>query len=149
MDYDVRSAKASLMLTEQGFNSTGGVKVQGAPAAAPAGAPATAPEKKEGQEKKEEKAHEKGKEDIFHILRGVEAEEKKQEAHHHAHHAEKHEAQKPESPQDAKKHEKSRRLFSKVQYYIMEYWAWALLILAAAVIFSIAIYSMMTKTKII
>ena len=78
MDYEVRSGKVGLMLTEQGFNSTGGVKVQGAPASA-AVQPVAARENEasDAQAKKDEK-----KEDIFHILRGGDKEEK---AEHHAH----------------------------------------------------------------
>jgi hypothetical protein len=143
VDYEIHSAKANLMLTESGFNSTGGVKVQGAPAQAqmekkemPSSAPEGAiPEKRE---KKED-----GKEDINHILRGVEAEEKKQhegeKKHRHAHEEKKH--HEPPKPEDAKK----RRLFSKIEFYLREYWAWILLSIIAVVIFASAVYSTMLK----
>ena len=153
MDYDVRAAKASLMLTEQGFNSTGGMKVQGAPAAVGAQPAAAEGHKKEEKEKHEEK----NKDDIFHILRGVEAEEKKHEhkhheAHKHAEHEHKHaeneqaHAHMPGmSEEEKKKHEKGRRLFSKLKYYAVEYWAWILLIIVAVAVFAGAVYSMVQK----
>jgi hypothetical protein len=149
MDYEVRSAKAALMLTEQGFNATGGIKVQGVPAAATAMASSDAAKAGETaaapQAKNEEKTDQaKNKEDILHILRGVEEEEKKA-AEHHKHHAEKREARKPESPEDAKKREAANRRISKVQYYLKEYWAWMLLIIIAIAVFAGAIYSMMQK----
>ena len=177
MDYEVRSSKVNLMLTEQGFNSTGGVKVQGAPVVQ------TAPEKEAKKDEKQEKktASEGGapspaakreekhvKEDIFHILHGGDKEEKKHEhpihehaketdshAHHehaapHKEHEHQHEKKHddppvPRSPEDEKKHEHTRRMFSKIQYYMTEYWAWILLILVAIVIFAGAVYSMMQK----
>jgi Skp family chaperone for outer membrane proteins len=157
MDYEVRSAKAALMLTEQGFNATGGVKVQGVPAsqsggASAAQASAVAPQakKEEKQEAKKEEAMAakgKDKEDILHILRGVEEEEKKAAEHHkHPHHAEKKEApRKAESPEEARKREAANRRFSKIQFYIKEYWAWMLLIIIAIAVFAIAIYSTMQK----
>ena len=147
MDYEVRSSKVNLMLTEQGFNSTGGVKVQGAPPAQAA---------VQAEAKKEEK------EDIFHILHGEGKDE--QEPEHpqheqpkeigglpHEHHKEhKHEKKQdepaaPKSPEEMKKHEKARRMASKLQYYIAEYWAWILLIIIATVIFAGAVYSMISK----
>ena len=167
MDYEARSGKVNLMLTEQGFNSTGGVKVQGAPASA-AAAPA---EKKEEAEKEEMPAEKKEKEDIFHILRGGDKEEKKPEHHLHAHHehgqakeggshvhheqehAEHHkehekkhdDAPAPKSPEEMKKHEHTKRMLSKIQFYLAEYWAWILLIIIAIVIFAGAVYSMLLK----
>jgi len=154
MDYDVRSAKVSLMLTEQGFNSTGGVKVQGVPAV-----PAKmADEKKETEVKKEErKDAPKEKEDIMHILRGVEAEEKKHEhaeqrhaEHEHAHHGKKehehHEVPKPPlSPEEQKKQEKGKRFISKLEHYVAEYWIWVVLAIIAVAIFASAVYSMVSK----
>jgi len=158
MDFEVRSAKVSLMLTEQGFNSTGGVKAQGVASAQIAAQPEA--KKDEKQEKKEENREgKKGKEDIFHILHGGDKEEKKPE--HHAHekaaeshphehhkgheHEKKHEEAAQKSPEEAKKDERARRLLSKAQYYLFEYWAWILLIIIAAVIFAGAIYSMVLK----
>ena len=178
MDYEVRSSKVNLMLTEQGFNSTGGVKVQGAPTAA-------APAEKKEEAKKEEKAAAEGnahlqpadreekkeKEDIFHILHGGDKEEKKPEHHAHAHHeqakgdisrphehAEHHKEHEhahekmhdeppapQKSPEEMKKHEHTKRMLSKLQYYLAEYWAWILLIIIATVIFAGAVYSMISK----
>ena len=163
MDYEVRSSKVNLMLTEQGFNSTGGVKVQGAPAAQAGAQPAAQHEAKKEEEKQEhkEKEEKKDKEDIFHILRGGEKEEKPPEhahekaaeshQHEHAEHHKEHAHEKhdeppvPLSPEAAKKREKTQRTLSKVQYYIKEYWAWIALILIAAVIFAGAVYSMVSK----
>ena len=187
MDYEVRSSKVNLMLTEQGFNSTGGVKVQGTPTAAAVGVQssssstqAPAPSAAQAEAAKDEKkaaaegnAHaqhadkegKKDKEDIFHILRGLEHDEKKPERQPHEHalegvghahaaphkeheraHEKKHDeppAQK--SPEDEKKHEKSRRMMSKIQYYLAEYWAWILLIIIAIAVFAGAVYSMIQK----
>lgn len=136
MDYDVRSGKVGLMLTEKGFNSTGGMKVQGAPKHEE---PAAKEHEKAHEGKKEEREG-KGKDDIMHILRGVEEEEKKHAAHH------KHEEpEKPLSPEELKKKVQERRLASKMEHYISEYWAWLLLIIAAMGIFAIAVYAMMAK----
>jgi len=152
MDYDVRSGKVGLMLTEQGFNSTGGMKVQGTPNAGAVGvqssrgsaqAPGKAEEKPPAKHEEKKEEHKEGepknKDDIFHILRGVEEEEKKHTDHH------KHEKEEPEtplSPEELKQKVHARRLSSKIEYYISEYWAWMLLILAAIGIFAIAIYAM-------
>jgi len=159
MDYDVRSSKVNLMLTEQGFNSTGGVKVQGVPASQAA---AQAEAKKEETHENAVKTGEKG--DIFHILRGLDSEEKKHEQHAHAQHQEaKEEASHPHehagqhmeheeeelraplSPEEAKKREQANRTLSKLQYYIASYWLWILLIIIATVIFAGAVYSMVSK----
>ena len=162
MDYEVRSSKVNLMLTEQGFNSTGGVKVQGAPAQ-----PSAEAKSGETQEKKDGK-HVKA--DIFHILQGGDKEEKKPEHHAHEHAKEadsharhEHEHSSPhkehehlgekkhdeppeqKSLEDEKKHEKSRRMASKIQYYLAEYWAWILMIIIAVAVFAGAVYSMMQK----
>ena len=169
MDYEVHSGRVGLMLTEQGFNSTGGVKVQGVPAAQAAEAPGKAMAAEGAalvQGKKDEKPEKKEKEDIFHILRGGEREEKpEQHAHYeheghahpshehaeahkgHEHHAGKHEEAPapPKSPEEAKKQEHTKRMLSKIQYYLFEYWAWILLALIVIVVFAGAIYSMLLK----
>jgi hypothetical protein len=135
MDYDVRSGKAGLMLTEKGFNSMGGMKVQGVPGKS---------EKKVPEEKPEGKGEKKhgheGKDDIMHILRGVEEEEKKHDAHR-----KQEEPEKPLSPEELKKKVQERRLASKIEHYVSEYWAWLLLIVAAIGIFAVAVYAMMAK----
>jgi hypothetical protein len=152
MDYDVRSGKVGLMLTEKGFNSTGGMKVQGTPNAEAFGVqssrgsaqvPKAEEPRPEGKEEKHEERHGhegKGKDDIMHILRGVEEEEKKHEAQKAAD-----EPEKPLSPEELKKRVQARRLSSKIEHYISEYWAWLLLIIAAIGIFAIAVYAMMAK----
>ncbi|MCX6771815.1 MAG: hypothetical protein NTX79_07205 [Candidatus Micrarchaeota archaeon] len=167
MDYDVRSSKVNLMLTEQGFNSTGGVKVQGMPVPTAAadplsakqkGAPSSgAPDDSRGAQTEEKKE----KEDIFHILRGGDREEKKPEhhvpkedgshAHGHVHEGHEHAQKKhdeqpaPKSPEEAKKQEHTRRMLSKARYYLAEYWAWVILILIAAAVFAGAVYSMISR----
>jgi len=207
MDYEVRSSKVNLMLTEQGFNSTGGVKVQRVPStqiaaqpdakknektAAEGGAsrigdsaaqqnassvrahmpPAdlhgkSAPIGAGGSNLEANRVEKKEKEDILHILRGGDKEEKKQEhqphtqheqpkedaSHSHEHHkGHEHTHEKthdelplPESPEEKKKHEHTRRMFSKIQYYLAEYWAWILLIIIATVIFAGAVYTMLSR----
>jgi hypothetical protein len=65
--------------------------------------------------------------------------------HGHAHEKKHDEPPAPESPQAAKKNEQTRRMFSKIQYYIAEYWAWILLIIIATAIFASAVYSMVSK----
>ncbi|MFA6328421.1 MAG: hypothetical protein WCY41_03170 [Candidatus Micrarchaeia archaeon] len=157
MDFEVRSSKVNLMLTEQGFNSTGGVKVQGAPVP-------TAQPSAQAEEKKEKGVETGEKGDIFHILRGLEHDEKKQEQPAHGQqkeeggHAQEHRkghehAQKkkeeqppvPKSPEEIKKQEQQRRMASKLKYYVTEYWAWILLIIIAIVVFAGAVYSMISK----
>ena len=166
MDFEVRSSKVNLMLTEQGFNSTGGVKVQGVPAAQMApqteamkdGAQENGIAAQPQQEKREEK---KEREDILHILRGGDNEEKKHEhhpheqpkenaSHVHEHHKGTHEKAhneppRPESPEEKKKREHTQRMLSKIQYYLAEYWAWILLIIIAIAIFAGAVYTMLSK----
>ncbi|MFA6213784.1 MAG: hypothetical protein WC717_00715 [Candidatus Micrarchaeia archaeon] len=147
IDYEVRSAKASLMLTEQGFNSTGGVKVQGAPAAHAA---AQQPEAEKGKEEEGEK------DDIFHILRGLDKEEREPHGKKHGGHAhEKHEREDggetpeghsaPLGPEEMKKQVHKRRMASKLRYYIAEYWAWLLLLFLAAAIVAGAVYTSILK----
>jgi len=166
MDYDVRSSKVNLMLTEQGFNSTGGVKVQGVMASQAALQAEAKKEEKAGdahasQANKAESAVKTGeKGDIFHILRGLDNEEKKHEQHaqhdaakadagkpheHAAQHKEQEEPKAPLSPEEAKKREQANRTLSKIQYYIASYWLWIILIIIATVIFAGAVYSMVSK----
>jgi len=142
MDYDVRAASASLMLTEQGFNSTGGMKVQGVPAGAQQGGNAKEGAAQPGAEG--ETRDEKNKEDILHILRGVEAEEKKRAHGQHKAHEKKAEA-RGMTEEERKKDEKSRRLASKIKYYLAEYWMWMVLIILAILVFAGAVYSMVQK----
>ncbi|MFA5930106.1 MAG: hypothetical protein WC861_04450 [Candidatus Micrarchaeia archaeon] len=121
MDYEVRSGKVGLMLTEQGFNSTGGVKVQGAPTSAEVGAqssrsstqapaaqalPAADEAKKDGKAPEGDAAKTEGKnvkEDIFHILHGGDKEEKKPE--HRAHHEQANEGAAHHEHAPRKEHE--------------------------------------------
>jgi len=170
MDYEVRSSKVNLMLTEQGFNSTGGVKVQGVSSAQIAAQ--TDAKKDGGQEKKTasegvatsphvKKEEKKEREDILHILRGGDKEEKKGHSpaqheqaketaghaheHHKVHEKTHDEPPRPESPEEKKKREHTRRMFSKIQYYLAEYWAWILLIIIATAIFAGAVYTLFSK----
>jgi len=158
-DYEIRSAKVSFMLTEQGFNATGGVRVQQSlvsPAefageddegpAPPASAKHTPPSdsappwvdpvdiKKEGHN-----------EDVAHIL--------KDEHGHRAHAGHRHEASsegghrqhKPLSPEEQKRQEKHRRMASKMHYYFHEYLPYLLLLLVVGAIFVGAIFLGLSK----
>lgn len=148
MDYEARSAKVSFVLTEQGFNSTGGVRVAQGPQTTLAGAIP-----KEGDA---DKGGKKEKEDVAQLLKG------EHEAHHeHAHHGhEHHEHAHPHPEHEHAKHEhahhehdekggvKHRRMFSKITYYIAEYWLWVLLLIIVAAIFAGAIMLWITKGKL-
>ena len=153
IDYTVRSAKVSFMLTEQGFNSVGGVRVQQKlpteeapqtirpasseeteelppsadhPASAP---PWVNPEDVELQEKKE---------DVLHILKD-EPEHKPHEHRHHEHH------RRQLTEKEIKELEKRRRFFSKLEHYLSEYAPYAILALVVLAIFIGALYLSITK----
>ncbi|MEM2137601.1 MAG: hypothetical protein QW568_00755 [Candidatus Anstonellaceae archaeon] len=158
-DYEIRSAKVSFMLTEQGFNATGGVRVQQnlvSPAefagkddevhAAPASAKhapvsdSAPPWVNPSVVKKEER-----KDDVAHLL--------KDEHGHHAHPGHRHEASsegshrqhKPLSPEEQKRMEKYRRMMSKMHYYFHEYLPYLLLLLVVGAIFVGAIFLGLSK----
>ena len=142
LDYEVRSAKISYVLTEQGFNSTGGVRVQSAPAAQTTLAEALP---------KEEKRGEKQSEDVAQLLKpehetqhhthphpehphAAHFETEKRAEHHHEH-------EKPAGPENVKQ----RRLLSKIEYYVKEYWLWLVLQVIVFAIFLAAVYLLVIK----
>jgi len=154
MDYGVRSAKVSFVLTEQGFNATGGVRVQQKLPEIVEGANA----EKNGHE--EAHAEHKGnKEDVAHIL-GMHHEHNAQahegQAHHehaehghhehpHAHHAEGEKKEKELSPDEHKKAEKQKRMLSKLQHYLVEYSLWLVLVFIVVAIFFGAIFLLLSR----
>ena len=97
MDFEVRSAKVSFVLTEQGFNSTGGVRVQSTPPAAQT----TLAEAIPREEEELVRAAVPNK-DVAHLLSPEEAKKPAPPPHEHAHphheHAEHRHEEKPESP---------------------------------------------------
>lgn len=153
MDYEVRSAKVYLVLTEMGFNSTGAVRMQQklgtpAPAAAAENTGASAPIE---AAKSEPPAHSppwvKGeevsrKEDVSHILK-----EEGPKAQPQA--AKRAPSYKKETGQDdAKRREKTSRMISKLEYYIVEYAPYLLLMIVVAAIFAAAIFLSYTKMSL-
>jgi hypothetical protein len=151
MDYEVRSAKVYLVLTEMGFNSTGAVRMQqklGTPAPQPAveNTGASAPIEAAKSEppahfppwvKGEEAAH---KEDVSHIL--------KEEGPKGIQTAKRSPIYKKDGQDDAKRREKTSRMISKLEYYIVEYAPYLLLIIVVAAIFAAAIFLSYTKMSL-
>jgi hypothetical protein len=156
MDYEVRSAKVTFVLTEQGFNATGGVRVQqkldtpGSPAAPEPGKP---PEESEeiapAERKKEEPASappwvrpadvaQEKKEDVAHLM-------KEEHGHEHKH---EHKHKKPLSPAEEKKLAERRRFYSKIEFYATEYAPYAILILIVIAVFLGAIYLSLQNHKL-
>lgn len=166
MDFEVKSAKVYFVLTEMGFNATGGVRVQQTLAAPAQEKAATEDEmafqiaKKDAKEpaqpqKKEEKAFtppwvrpsdvkkeekkEQHKPDVAHIMKEEHAEQKKKEKER-----EKEQQKKPLTPEEEEKQKKTKRLVSKIEYYIAEYAMYivimvvVLLVLIALVFFAVA-----------
>ena len=163
MDFEVKSAKVYFVLTETGFNATGGVRVQQTLAAPAQEKAATEDEiagqvaKKKGEsaipQKKEEKAFtppwvkpsdvkkeekkEQRKPDVAHILKEEHPAPKKAEK-------EKEQPKKPLTPEEEEKQKKMKRLASKIEYYIAEYAMYivimvvVLLVLIALVFFAVA-----------
>ncbi|MEM4633827.1 MAG: hypothetical protein QW275_01600 [Candidatus Anstonellaceae archaeon] len=161
MDYEVRSAKVYFVLTESGFNLTGGIRISnhapGKPAvtladfvepessepaihASKSVSPAKPPEEaksppwvKDSFLGKEEK-----KEDVEHILK--EEHPKKAETKHgqKKHH-------KEISPEEAKKIEKWKRRISKLEYYVREYSPYLILFLVVLAVFLGVIYISISK----
>lgn len=157
MDYELRSAKAYFMLTEQGFNSTGSVRVQQTlqPEKAPSSPLLQQEETEElalrGDVAKKHPdlsssappwvnpaavAAEPHKEDVAHLL--------KEESKEHPPEAEQ-KQKRQLTPEEAKKAARRRRMLSKLQYYIVEYTPYLLLMLVVAAIFVGAIFLSLTK----
>jgi len=159
MDYSVKSAKVSFVLTEAGFNSVGGVRVQQKLGVEPAKSPLLQEEKKPAERENvpATPAKKEGKwriedEDVASILGTDEAvvaqaSEAAKPAHGHAHKKEhRHEHhRKPETPEERKASEKRRRLASKAHYYFTEYLPYIILIVAVAAIFVAAIFLSLSK----
>ena len=173
MDFELRSAKAYFVLTEMGFNSTGSVRVQQTLATGQAKElkeESGAEGKKEGQQaaaKKEEAARaafaapepskvppasappwvnpadvkpEKVKEDVAHIISeriSIPKPEKKREQP-------KPKKREP-TPEEIKRQENTKRLVSKLQYYVVEYAPYIILIAMILAIFAGAIFLSLTK----
>jgi predicted transcriptional regulator len=151
-DYEIRSAKVSFMLTEQGFNATGGVRVQqnlvspaefageedesGSPAPASAkhapSSDAAPPWVNPSDVKKEEH-----KDDVAHLL--------KDEHEHHKHEGTSESKHKPLSPEEQKRQEKHRRMASKMHYYFHEYLPYLVLLIIVGAIFIGAIFLGLSK----
>jgi hypothetical protein len=77
------------------------------------------------------------KEDVAHLLE----EEHEHPSHKHTHHEE----HRQMTPEEIKAAEKRRRIFSKLQYYLMEYSPYILLIVIVAAIFVGAIFLGLSK----
>lgn len=143
LDYSVRSAHASFMLTEQGFNSTGGVRVPKTDAQpeeikpeqrATAGTVAPPWVKPSAVAPREEK-----KEDVSHLL------SEEQPAKHKEQHKLQPHQKKPLSMEEQKRAEKHRRMMSKLEYYVVEYMPYMLLVVVVGMIFLAAIILALTK----
>lgn len=169
LDYEVRSAKVNFVLTEQGFNSTGGVRVQQKLATpselmgeetAELKTDSSQAEEKSGQEPdrlkegpvftppwvKPSDVHKeaKHKADVAHLLK---EEHEHKHTNHEGHNHEKHEHKEHKSltPEEIKAIERRRRMMSKLQYYVVEYIPYLLLIVIVAAIFVGAIFLGLSK----
>ncbi len=161
MDFEVRSAKVYFVLTEMGFNATGGVRVQqslssevkkeeksgsasessGKPASQIAGAPESAPPWVNPSDLRQESGKGGSKKDVEHII-GEKMHVPKPEKQH----ADQKKPHKRElTAEEMKQREKARRLFSKAQYYIVEYAPYLVLIAMVLAIFAGAIFLSLTK----
>lgn len=154
IDYAVQSAKVSFVLTEKGFNSVGGVRVQQTLAPeAPQQAQTIKPEEESEElpprreppassppwvNPEDVKLHEK-KEDVLHLLKDEHRHE-----HHHEHHRPEHH-KKPLTAEELKNLEKQRRFFSKMEHYLSEYAPYVILALVVIAIFIGALYLSITK----
>ncbi|MCX6772534.1 MAG: hypothetical protein NTV88_02060 [Candidatus Micrarchaeota archaeon] len=155
MDYEMKSAKVYFVLTEMGFNATGGVRVQStlpAPeqksAEVGAGAQAkldtntaTPPWVKIADVKKPEHK-ESHKPDVAHILKDEAAEKHiAEKARKETTEKEKAKAQpkRQPTPEEEEAAKKMKRVASKVEYYLVEYAPYIVMILVLIVIFTAVI----------
>ena len=173
MDYSVRSAKVYFVLTEQGFNSTGGVRVQQKLDSEKSDASKSnsiadfddesGPEETGGQNSETEKIERQKlpqngappwvspvvvrtaehKEDVSHILHDDKEEKAVQEKHEARRHEKKKEREM--TPEEQKTHEKRKRLLSKLTYYVSEYAPYLLLLVIVLFIFAGAIFLSISK----
>lgn len=169
MDYEVKSAKVYLVLTEMGFNATGGVRVQQKLAEQPAGEAKpssddeiagqigkkedagqkprkddkafTPPWVKPSDVKKEEKK-EQHKPDVAHILKDEHAEQKKGEKQKEK---EKEKEPKKLTPEEEERQKKMKRLSSKLEYYVAEYAPYILMIIIVILLFAAIIFFALAK----
>jgi len=170
LDYEVRSAKVSLVLSEQGFNATGAVRMQqklavDSPAKQateqPAGQDNSAAGgkqqrlgQKDGKDSKGAgktppwvdktlaKAIENEKDDVNHLLAQEKQAGKKTEPKpHEQKRAEKEKKPARErTPEEQKRDEKRARMVSKFQHYAREYAPYLLMLLIVLAIFMGALY---------
>lgn len=149
-DYEIRSAKVSFVLTEQGFNSTGGVRVQQT---------LVSPEEFAGEEEEKKPAKappsdaappwvnpadvkkEGRKEDVAHLLKEEQVHAAQSKGHEH----EQHKQKRPLSPEELRRQEKQRRMVSKMHYYFHEYLPYLILLLVVGAIFIGAVFLGLSK----
>jgi hypothetical protein len=162
-DYGVRSGKVNFTLTEQGFNSTGGVKSAPVKQEAstqqtlggleeeellPIRPPASAPPWVAQEEAKQ------GSADVGHLISDEPAQahpaapDAQAHQEHHAHHKKEEKPQKPLTPEEMKKQEKRRRMASKMEHYISEYGPWIILLMVMVFLFLGAIFLMVSRWKL-
>ncbi|MCX8196791.1 MAG: hypothetical protein N3G80_00525 [Candidatus Micrarchaeota archaeon] len=135
MDFEVRSAKVHFLLTEAGFNATGGIRAatphlaqkQALQKEEPIAPPWVNPEDVKAKE-------EKPKQDVAHIL-----------GHEPAAPTNETQEKPPAKQEDQMKNIKMQRMLSKLQYYLVEYAPYLLLIVALLSIFGGAILLSLTK----
>lgn len=155
MDYSVRSAKVEFVLTEQGFNCVGGVRVQQKLGGEETVKPSSAlfgtneggmQDSSEGKKenipatpiiasKNEAKPD---KEDVAHLL-----EADKPNSHQPDH--KKHASHKHEDRELTEDEKKRKRLYSKIEYYLTEYMPYLILIIVVAIIFIAAVFLSISK----
>ena len=152
MDYEVKSAKVYFVLTEMGFNATGGVRVQqklDTPEQAAAGKEGETPKKEakaftppwvKPEDVKKEKAVEQ-KPDVAHILKDDHAAEQKKKE------KEKEKQKEPRklTPEEEEREKKMKRLSSKLEYYVAEYAPYIVMIIVVILIFAASIFLALSK----
>ena len=173
MDYEMKSAKVYFVLTEMGFNATGGVRVQqtlppqeqpkqpeaeSGAAAKPEARAATPPWVKPSDVKtavlqgktapiraagpNREPEH---KPDVAHILKD-EAVEKREKAHKENEKEKPHvQPKRPLTPEEEEASKKMKRVTSKIEYYLVEYAPYIIMIIVLIAIFSAVILFGLTK----
>lgn len=155
MDYEVKSAKVYFVLTEMGFNATGGVRVQQTLAAPAQGqAQPSSDDEIAGQvaSKKDDRpssppwvkpadakpVKKEEKPDVAHIIKDEHLAHRKAEK-------EKERPKRPLTPEEEAQQRKMKRLTSKAEYYITEYAPYLLMVVIVALIFAAAIFFALTK----
>ncbi|MCX8195408.1 MAG: hypothetical protein N3G22_04885 [Candidatus Micrarchaeota archaeon] len=155
IDYEVRSAKVSFVLTEKGFNYVGSIRTVQPPVSPQ---PAAKQEAEESEElppriekasappwvKPEGVIIKEKKEDILHLLKGEPPAKEEKKEHAEKHHEHKHH-KKPLTPEQQKAEERRKRLISKMEYYLVEYAPYLILIMVVAAIFIVLAFLSLTK----